>query len=359
MVIGIDASRSSDLFTKTGVEVVSDAVIKHIIALESEFPNARFVYYMPREISWIPQQEQRIISMRRLWTQIGLSLRMLIDRPDVLFIPVHRLPFFCPKRTYRIIHDVAFLRKPEAYSWFGRLLLRIDLTRSVRICKKIFVPTQAVKDDLLHFTAIDPDRVIVIRFGYTGKQRNRETGKQRNRKKQILFIGRVEEKKNIGNLVDAFELFAQQHPDYQLVLAGKPGHGYDNIRLKIEDLRLKIGVEKIIELGYVSEEEKFQLISESMCLALVSKEEGFGFPVLEGFDCGTPVIASRIDVLQDIGGTACLFVDPNKVSDIAHGLKRIVSDDVLRVKLQREGNERLKTFSWEKFAKIVLDELVA
>ena len=116
--------------------------------------------------------------------------------------------------------------------------------------------------------------------------------------------------------------------------------------------------DKVKFIGYVNDERKYELLSESSCLVLVSKEEGFGFPILEGFDFEIPVLASDIPVLHEVGGDACLYVNPNSVQEIAIGLERIVSDENLKKKLVEKGKERLKKFSWEKTVRKILSEII-
>jgi glycosyltransferase involved in cell wall biosynthesis len=212
------------------------------------------------------------------------------------------------------------------------------------------------------------------------------------RKKQIVYIGRVEEKKNIINLIKAFEIFNQKYPDYKLILAGPVNkdfvcHSRDLPANACGIRRWQAGggnPEKIIpgslvstfakasadrsarddkgniELsGYVSGEQKEKLLRESACLVLVSKEEGFGFPILEGFDFGLPVLASDIPVLREVGGDACLYVDPNSVEEVAAGLEKIITDETLRQNLVEQGKEQLKKFDWKITAEKYLSYLVS
>jgi len=93
-------------------------------------------------------------------------------------------------------------------------------------------------------------------------------------------------------------------------------------------------------------------LRESAALALVSKEEGFGFPILEAFDFGLPVVASDIPVLREIGADACVYVNPDSLEDIARGLETAVVETHCNAFLQKieKGHERLKKISWQKTA---------
>lgn len=361
MLLAIDASRSVDTIQKTGVEKVSDELLINIKNLSrarsrdqiSKIKNNEFdiIYYTPRLISWLPTGEQKIIRLKRLWTVLGLSWEMLWHKPDVLFIPVHTLPFFCPQKTYKIIHDIAFKYEPRAYSFWQRLYLNFDLKRCLKKCQKIFVPSKKIKQDILNYVDIYVDKIIIVPHGYN--RQSRASNQQLIKKRQILYLGRLEEKKNILNLIQGFKIFAEKFPDYKLILAGKVNKKYLdtlNSRFQIPD--------SINFLGYISEEKKHELLSELSCLVLISKEEGFGFPILEGFDFELPVLASDIPVLHEVGDDACLYVNPDSPEEIAQGLERIVSDENLRKKLIEKGRERLKKFSWKKATEKMLSEMI-
>ncbi len=339
ILVGVDASRSVGNIEKTGVEKVSD----ELLAEMSGSPDIEFIYYTPRAISWLPENKQKVFGPKRLWTILGLSFEMLKNKPDVLFIPVHTMPFFCPKKTIKMIHDISFVKYKDVYSFWQRMYLNFDLRRAVRKCSKIVVPTQKVKKDLLKYTRVDEGRVIVVAHGYRPSRVRREEVK---RKKQIIYIGRLEEKKNINNLVKGFEMFNKKYSEYRLVLAGKKGYGFDEANCQ------KIGVKC---LGYISEEKKQELLNESFCLALVSKDEGFGIPVLEAFDFGLPVLASDIMTLREVGGEACMYVDPNSVESIAQGMEKLANEEALRGELVEKGKRMLDKFNWGKSAREILD----
>ncbi len=390
--IGIDASRSIDSIQKTGVEKVSDELIKEIRNQKSEIGGVEIIYYTPKKIDWLSRGNQKILNwpLKFLWTQIRLGWELLIHQPNVFFSPVHTLPFMllfmtgrdAPRRVstikaYKIIHDLAFKKHPELYTWWQKLNLNLDLWLAKKVCAKIFVPTQAVKDDLLRYTKISADKVVVIHHGYhpvchsdrspseseggveeslrpsiSEKRRDPSTSLtpfaalgMTTRKKQILYIGRVEEKKNINNLIKAFEIFIEKYPDYKLILAGPIIHN-----------SLFIIHNSIKFPGYVAGEQKERLLRESACLVLVSKEEGFGFPLLEGFDFGLPVLASNIPVLREVGGAACLYVNPESPAEIAAGLEKIISDENLRQNLIGQGREQLRKFNWKETAEKYLSE---
>lgn len=339
--IAVDASRSIASVQKTGVEVVSDELLKH-------FPHT-CTFYTPQEIAWLPRASQRVITRSRFWTIIGLSLAMLRDKPRALFVPVHTLPFFCPKNTVRVIHDVSFLRHPQAYSLRERVYMRFDLWRAKRVCTRVIVPTEAVKRDLVELLAWPPERIVVTGWGIPAMAPAVERA-ERAEHPFVLFIGRIEEKKNVANLINAFAQFRATHPTWELVLAGKPGHGFE----ALEPLLRTPGVRY---LGYITQEQKAELLGSASALALVSHEEGFAFPMLEAFQAGVPVLASSIPTLTEIAEDAALFAAPTDIDALAKNMTRIAENGDLRRTLTAKGKEKLAKYSWDRVAATILETL--
>jgi len=394
ITIGIDASRSIDMLQKTGVEVVSDNLVSSIQNQSVKDNNLNIIYYTPKKISWLPKENQRILNwpFKYLWTQIRLAWELLIHPPDKFFVPVHKIPFLILLLSFRLkpesrmqrktpgsriksgmtnkielyilIHDIAFIKTPKLYPRARRWYLNYDLKRCLKKCTKIFVPTQAVKNDLLKHTTVKENKIIVIHHGYrpfchselvsespeilNQVQDDRfrvNKSKTGVKKKQILYIGRLEKKKNIRNLIKAFEIFYSNHKDYELILAGP-------IQMKLEK------IPHVKYTGYVTGEQKHNLLQESNCLVLVSHEEGFGFPILEAWDYNLPVLTSNIPVLREVGGNACLYTDPDSPENIAQKLETLTFDEHTRAKLKEWGSERLKNFSWPTAAQKYLQEIL-
>lgn len=345
MKIAIDASRSIDGIQKTGVEVVSDALLHAIEATRDDKHD--YHYITPKLIPWLPKGKQLIRPAKRFWTYLGLSRELFRTTYDALIVPVHTLPFFYPKRTVKFIHDIASLKQPHLYSWFERALLRFDLYRTKNAKIPVIVPTNAIKRDLIGFLQWNPSLIHVCGWGPTSQPES--VYQDVPKKKQLLVIGRIEAKKNIQQLIEGFFLFHQSHPDYQLILAGKPGQGYNDVK----HLLHKEGVR---ELGYVTEEQKWQLLFESEALLMVSHEEGFSFPLLEAYQAELPTIISDIPTLTELSEGAS-YVTRRDPQAIAQAIERVVTSKDLQEQLVQKGRERLSHYSWRTLISTLLNIL--
>src|SRR5262249_8147512 len=115
------------------------------------------------------------------------------------------------------------------------------------------------------------------------------------------------------------------------------------------------GREAVRLLDYVEKADLSGLYSGARALVFPSQHESFGFPVLEAFACGTPVITSSSSALPEIAGEAALLVDPYSVEQIAAACRRLAGDDGLRQELVEKGFRRVRNFSWRTCAQQTLD----
>ncbi|MBP9752159.1 MAG: glycosyltransferase family 4 protein [Candidatus Moranbacteria bacterium] len=381
MLVGIDASRAF-LHRRTGIEEYSYQVIRH---LRDAIPKGDFVIlYVRKKISLsavIPSLSRNLALMSgrsfdfaqddkrrkfsffesprmdfelpknwevkglwapRFWTQIRLSLEMLFHSPDVLFVPAHTVPVIHPKKTVVTVHGLEYEMFPKAYSFWERLYMRLSIRFSVRVADRIVAVSENTKRDLTRLYGVPEERIAVIYEGVSLEIPNSKF--QGNQKPYLLFIGRLEERKNIVRIIEAFGILKEKyHIPHELVLAGKPGHGYENIRRKIQGARYKIR-----ETGYVSEGEKRELLKNADVFLFPTLYEGFGLPVLEAQAAGVPVVASKTSSLPEVGGEGALYADPLSPEDIAEQTWKFLSEKDVRDGIMGAGLENVRRFDWRK-----------
>ncbi len=356
-VLGIDASRSTRA-KPTGVEQYSNEIIS---ALLDDVEDFEVRLYTPEWISRFPRAVQKRIRARRLWTLVRLSWEMLWHKPDILFIPAHVLPFFAPRKSFVTVHDIAYEKIPQSYGWMKRKYLRWSTRRALRHAYKIIVPTESVKKDLMEIYSADAERMVVIPHGVTALSEPSKAATEKFYKKHDLskkdplffFIGRLESKKNLVTLVEAWSLVQKMYSNGKLMLAGTYSEGSEEIfkRIAQEDVK-----DSILTPGYISEEEASVLFHNASCFVFPSREEGFGLPVLQAFEAGCLVIASDIPPLREVAGDAALFADPGHAKDFAEQMMCILEDEKLCKQLRSAAKEQLKKFSWDKAATLLAFE---
>lgn len=369
MKIGIDASRAF-LKKRTGIEEYSYQVIKHLRDVLSK--DAEVVLYVRKKLAiknWQlkictpdidfelpPNWRVKGLWAPRLWTQVRLSIEMLLHRPEVLFVPAHTVPIIHPKQTIVTIHGLEYEFVPESYSWYERIYMRFSIRNSVRWAEKVIAVSENTKHDLVRLYGVSKEKINVVYEGVNWYQ-GLDAKYSMLDTKYFLFIGRVEERKNVIRIIEAFELFKQQtNLSHKLVLAGKPGYGYEKIRDKIRGTTYR---RDIAELGYIEEGEKWELLKWAEALMFPSLYEGFGLPVLEAQMVGTPVITSNTSSLPEIAGKGALLVDPLSAEALSDALRQIVMDKELRAGIIDKATQNVDRFSWAHCAQEVAQILLA
>lgn len=162
----------------------------------------------------------------------------------------------------------------------------------------------------------------------------------------VLAVATQERRKDLGLLVDAFAVLARSQADALLVLAGGPGDDSPAVAEALGRLGPDAAA-RVLQLGFVDEPVKHWLLRSAAALAYPSRDEGFGFPVLEGHAAGTPVVACRVGSLPDVGGDAVAFVDSRQADALAGTIERVLTDSAWRLELIGAGYRNLARFDWD------------
>ncbi len=167
----------------------------------------------------------------------------------------------------------------------------------------------------------------------------------------ILYFGSNKPHKNLVTLVEAYATMAAE-TGARLVIAGYWDAAYPESRRRAEALGLG---ERVRFLGPVDEADAPALYSGATCFVFPSRYEGFGLPVLEAMACGAAVACSNTSSLPQVGGDAALYFAPEDIDGLAHALRRLISDPVLRQTLAQKGLEQARRFSWSRTATQTLE----
>lgn len=364
MLIGIDASRAVKA-QKTGTEYYAQEIIKALGELDEA---NQYILYTPKEPSAelvkLPKNFRfRVMPFPRLWSQIRLSVELVrgLPKPDVVFEPAHTIPLVHHKKMVVTIHDLGFVHFPELYTPFERLYHNFSLNYSARHAAKVIVPSNYTKRDLIRHLPIDPKKISVVYHGFDKERFRPATEKEKAMvlphavaPPYIFFVGRIELKKNVDGMIEAYRLLREEKSiKHKLVLAGKPGWGYEKIKEKITALPEEIRSD-VIELGYVSDRDYPILLKRADILFFPSWFEGFGLPVLEAMAAGVPVVASSQTSLPEIAGSGAMLVKPSKPLEMAAALSKLIHKSDFRKSMILKGRVRANSFTWRRAAKETL-----
>ena len=358
-IIGIDASRSS-VKQKTGTEYYSYELIRNMV----KETDVDFKLYSKEKLDYVQKQENiefKVMKFPRLWSQVRLSLEILSNPPAVLFEPAHTIPLIHGKKTVVTLHDIGFKYFPELYTPLERIYHDICMRFSVKHATRIIAISDATKDDLIKIYKADPKKIEVIYHGYDkdkyspGNKREDKSEHIKKLGEYIFFIGRLEAKKNVKNLIKSYGILRQNPKiSHKLVLAGRPGFMYEEIKETINGLPKNIRAD-VIELGYVDDTRVSELMRSASVFFFPSYFEGFGMPLLEAMASGIPVVASNTTSIPEIVKDAGLLSDPDDPSTFAKNISIMILDKKTRDHYIERGLDRSKEFSWEKCSRETLD----
>ncbi len=167
----------------------------------------------------------------------------------------------------------------------------------------------------------------------------------------VLFVGAVEKRKNLVNLLEALAKVRKAGEPVDLVLVGREGEASAEIGAAVERLGLGPAVRT---LGYLPDSEIRDLYRLARILIFPSLCEGFGLPLLEAMASGLPAAVSRTGALPEVGGDAAAYFEPEDASDIARVILELLGDEPRRRELTEKGQRRASGFSWVETARRTL-----
>ena len=249
---------------------------------------------------------------------------------DVLHCPTFRGPFSSHVPLVVTVLDVGVLRHPELFNRWNRTYSRIAVPRVLRAARQLIAISEFTKSEVMALVGVDPDCIEVI--GVPPRDSISAEGASAAGE-YVLAVGTLEPRKNLAQAAEA-----ARRSGVELRVAGARGWG-------------DVAVNGIRWLGEVDDDELARLYRGARALVYPSRYEGFGIPILEAMQAGTPVVTSRGGATEEVAGGAAVLVDPDDPSSIAEGLAEA---DRRRDELRALGFARAREFSWDDVAKRTL-----
>lgn len=248
-----------------------------------------------------------------------------------------------------IVHDLVYLKMPET------VISSISdvQKRRLKLVKKesdiIFADSIATKEDLVQLLDIDEKKVVLNYPGVsmvkpTIEVITRTQFKFQLHKPFILAVGKIEPRKNLKRLIEAFS--AMNYPDVELVIAGPDG--WDDLEKRHD---------RVMFLGYVSDVELASLYSLAQVFVFPSLYEGFGYPAIEAMSMGCPVVMSRTSSLIELGEGVSEFFDPLNIENMAASIKKVLQSDSLRRSMADKGKTKSTEYTWGRYYKTLMKAL--
>ena len=368
MRVGIDAT------SLQRQHVGTDTYLRHLLLqLGRQDPRGRYFVFsnledrtflresLPSSFSVVPVAT-RARATRLVFQQIGLPLLGRAMRLDVIHSPSQLMPMIRGRAGHLLtIHDLTQLSLPDCHTRLRRSwAFRRAIGASARRADLIVVPSEHVRSDVRAAFGVPAHRISAIPAGVSAEfSPAAATGPGPGfaslgiDRPYVLFVGCLEPRKGLEVLLDAYlRLLEQGDAHEQLVIAGKPGWGYESVlaRARRRDLRGRVRI-----IGYVDQETLPALYAKARAFVYPSRAEGFGLPPLEAMASGVPTVATDTSALAENLEGAAELVPVGDARRLADALGRVLRDESLRASLRKRGLRRAARFRWEATAQATLD----
>lgn len=285
---------------------------------------------------------------------LRLPLDRLLPQAELFHATEHLLLPLAHIPTVLTVHDLVFQRYPQYHKRFNYLYLRAAMPLYCQRATAIIAVSQSTRDDLMHYYHIPASKITAIPEAAAPAfcpQPSSIIQEVRQRyglpERYLLTVGTIEPRKNLARLLEAcIPLFAANLVD-SLVIVGKEGWLYEDL---FRQMAAFVYRERVHRLGYVAEADLPAIYGGALLTVQPSLYEGFGLPMLEAMACGSPVCASHVSSLPEVGGDAARYFDPLSIKDMSECLRQVLLDETLQSEMHASSLQRAAQFSWHRTA---------
>lgn len=365
MRIGFDAKRA--FFNRSGLGNYSRWYIDALTNLHPEHDYVLFKLREGKGVAFNGVNDCEVVLPKRtidkklpgLWRASRITKDIDRQKLDIYHGLSHELPRGIHKTKASSVvtmHDAIFMRFPELYDRVYRSIFRSKYNYALRHADGIIAISQQSKDDIVHYFGTDPDRIKIIYQGCnqifysaaSNEMKEKIRVKYNLPESFILYVGTIEPRKN---LLGVFQALVEANIDMPVVAVGRPTNYLNTIKKFVEDKNLD---SRAIFLHNVETEELPAMYQMATVFTYPSLFEGFGIPILESLNSGTPVITSKGSCFPEVGGAAAKYAEYGNSEELGSILKTVVNDSELQKEMSAKGKQQALKFREEQVTKELL-----
>ena len=360
MRIGFDAKRA--FFNRSGLGNYS----RDSISILSEyFQMNEYVLYTPKPEKSIPFNKSKNLSTSgpttfwtkhfpAYWRTYKLSEQLVNEKIQLFHGLSNELPIGIENTripSVVTIHDLIFMRYPQFYASVDRNIYTKKFKYATTNASRIIAVSEQTREDLVEFFKVDENKIDVVYQGcneifwksMSELERSDILMKYNIPHEYILYVGTIEERKNILNVIKALYKSKIQTP---LIIVGKPTPYMSKVKAFVEYNRMS----NIVFLHNIPTDDLPAFYQNAKLFVYPSLFEGFGIPILEALTSKIPVITSRGGCFAEAGGKSSVYVDPENIDELAEAITQILNNSSLRDNMIIDGFTHAQQFRRDKIA---------
>lgn len=362
MNIGFDAKRA--FFNNTGLGNYSRNTLKQ---LSTFYPENAYYLYVPKKkhtVNFNLPNAKLIYPdsftgqvFSSYWRSFLITGQIAKQQLDIYHGLSNELPFGIEKiksKKVVTIHDLIFLRYPELYKPFDRKMYQRKFLYASTVADLVIAVSEQTKRDIIEFFGISPDKIKVVYQGCNPvffKEKKSEILEKAKKdyflpEKFILYVGTIEERKNLLLLIKALNEHKISIP---LIAIGRKTEYFSKIDTYINSCSADFK-NQIRFIDNIPNEMLQAFYKLAHVFVYPSIFEGFGIPILESLASGTPVITSKGSCFAEAGGSGALYIDSKNSDELAQELIRVLNDTDLYNDLKLKGLQHAENFKEEQIA---------
>lgn len=298
-----------------------------------------------------------------LWFDWSVSNVLKKHKPDLFLSPDGYLSQRTKVPSLAVIHDINFVHRPQDLPFLSRKYYNYYFPRFAKKAKRIATVSEFSKQDIVDSYNIPPSKIDVVYNGASnvykpvGEEIKKSTKEKYSQNcDYFLFVGALNPRKNVENLLRAFDEFKKSSlSNMKLVIVGGKMFKTSSIEQVFNQMLFN---KDVVFTGRLEQSELQNVMASAHTLSFVPIFEGFGIPILEAMYCDVPVITSNVTSMPEVGGDAALLIEPTSVDSIKNAMLQIVKDETLRINLIEKGKIQREKFSWDKTSEKLWESIV-
>lgn len=299
----------------------------------------------------------------KYWYDVKIPLALKKIKADVFVSPDGYCSLASRLPQCLVVHDLGFLYHPDAYKKSHVSFLKRNIPRFLRKAKTIVTVSQFSKNDIVKQYKIKPEKIDVVYNGVKNvfqpasfEVRSAVREKFTEGKEYFIYVGAIQPRKNLINLLKAFSIFKKRlQSNIKLVIAGRLAWKNEAFLQLMKTYKYRSDV---VLTGYLPETELVTVLGSAYALVYPSLFEGFGVPVIEAMKCEVPVLTSEKTSMEEAAADAALYFNANDHIDIADKMMLIYKDENLRKQLIEKGKLNAEKYNWEKSAELFWESIL-